>query len=479
MPLKQIMPFLLGFFLFIACSDKDGRPVNESVSAFINGNEKVISFGSVDYQTIMNKAEYKSIPKFGNIIEDEMNKLGNSLNTETPVYYVLEGPMDNNGNPAATYAFFDVKNRDSLVERLGSSGLFVEDAGDMKYTTNGDVSIGAKGNLAILITKKEKYDAKASLEEAFKKAKGDVAGGKTDKLLAKKGDITFNLILQNLYGTSNTDLAKLDESKQKELQAMMNDSYTHSSVSFEKGKMVFATENLFSDALQKRMFFKQDSQAKVLAKLGKGKARVGLTANIEMEKLENFIDDFAPEFKQEMISSRSETAIAVMLLGDNPLTKVFSGVAGLVVVGDPKMGSFIPDVNFNVGIGKSGKSLFEIWAGNAASDQFVYKVTDTDLIGNSPNAGAGTTALTIPDCGKDFGKEGISGFIDFEGLNIESFGLPSAYKSVNLVKNITFKYNNKGGEFVINTINKDQNILKQLIDLYVKDIEKTVNNISI
>ncbi len=475
MSLKQLFPFIIGFLLIASCSNKEERPVGEAVSAFIKGNENVVSFGSVEIQTILDKAEYKSIPKIGKLIEE---RLGNVLNTKSPVYYVMEGPFDRNGNPATTYAFFDLSNRDSLVELLGSSGLYMEESGDMKYNLNSDVSIGARGNLAILITKKDDYDGKALLEAAFEKAKGDVAGGKTDQLLAKKNDINLNVVLENLYGTSNTSLASLNEAKQKEIKAMMDDSYIHADVNFENGKMVLASENMFSDALQKRMFFKEDGQANVLSKLGKGKACLGVAANLDMKKVESYIDDFAPEIKDKLFNSRTETALAAMILGDNPLQKVFNGMAGIVIVGDPRMTGFTPEVNFNVGLGSEGKPF--ITAASASMlKRFTYVVTDTDLMASSPNAGAGQSSLIIPGAGSDFGKEGITAFADFEDMDLKSFGLPMKYKYVGIMKNITFKMNNKRSELVISALDPNKNILKQLIDLYIQDIEKQVSAVAI
>lgn len=477
MSLKQLFPVIFGFLLLAACSGKDERPVAEAVSAFIKGNENVVSFGSLDLQSILNKAEYKSIPKIGNLIQE---RLGNVLNTKSPIYYVLEGPFDKNGNPASTYAFFDLTSKDSLVELLGSSGLYMEESGEMKYNLNGDISIGIRGKLAILVTRKEDYDGKKVLEAAFEKTTGDVAGGTTDKLLAKKNDVNLNVYLENLYGTSNTSLASLSEAKQKEIKSMMDDSYIHSDINFENGKMVFTSENIFSEALQKRMFFKQDGQANVLGKLGKGKACLGIASNFDMSKVESIIDDFAPELKDKLFSARAETALAAMILGDNPLTKVFSGVAGIVVVGDPRMTGFTPEVNFNLGLGSEGKPFLTA-AASASSfgKRFSYVITDTDLIASSPNAGAGQSTLIIPSCGNNFGKDGITAFADFEDMDLKSFGLPMKYKYVGIMKNITFKMNNKGSELVINALDPNKNILKQLVDLYIQDIEKQVSAVAI
>lgn len=481
MSLKQIIPFFIGFFLLAACSGgSGGREVKAYVSAYLKGNEKVVSFGSVDYQSILDKAEYKSIPKLGKILENEVKRLGRSIDTKAPVYFVIEGPFDQNGNPAASYAFINVVNKDSLADRLGASGLFVEESGDMKFAINGDVAIGAMDDLAIVITKKEKYNGKEMLTAAFEKAKGDAAGGKLDKLLGKKGDITFNVNIQNLYNTSNTDLSKLDENKQKELASMVKDSYIHSAISFEKGQAVYTAENMFSDALKQRMFFKEDKQAKILEKLGTGKARAGVSANIDVLKIETFMDDFAPDVKKQLLNMKSEIAFAAMMLGDKPFTKVFGGTFGLLVVGEPKMSDgFIPDVNFNVGIGSSGKMLFEMLASQAGNGRFVYKVTDTDLIGKSPNAGAGMSTLEIPECGKEFGKQGLTAFLNFEGFDVESFGFRGGLKTLNIIENVALNVNNDGAKVIVRAKDPNKNILKQLVDLYVRDIEMQINNMAI
>ncbi len=476
MSLKKLFPFLIGFILITSCSDKKDSVLIDSVASFIQGHQKVVSFGSIDYHQILDKAAYKSIPKLNQILETELNRLGNSIDTKQPVYFALEGPFDSRGNPVAFYAFFDVVNVDSLAERLSSSGLFIETDGNMKYSADGDLAIGAKGNLAILITRKEKYDGKKALQEAFKRMEPKEDLDPIRKLLKKEGDLVFTANLENLYGSSNTDLSKLDEGKKKELNSMMKNSYVQTTLNFEKGKMVLKTDNQFSDALQKRMVFNDKSKVKITDNLGTGQAKMGLAFDFNMEKLESFIDDFAPDLKKEMTRNRPEMAIALMVLGENPLTKIFSGYGGAVIVGTPGMGSFVPDINFNVGIGKEGKGIFELMASQAKTE-YDYTITDTDLIAKTPGSGQEASTLVMPDCAKDFGKGGLTGFIDVKGLNVQAFGLPSQFNAVNLIESITFEYNNKGGEFVIHFINKDENVLKQTVNLYLKDIEKTINSL--
>jgi hypothetical protein len=476
MSLKQILPFLIGFLFLSACSSSNSRPIREAFSAFLKDKHEIVSFGSLDYQSILNKAEYSKIPKVGKLIKE---RLGDALQPSSPIYFAVSGPFDSNGNPGSTVIFLDVKNQDTLEERLASSGLFIEQDGDLKFSLNDDLTIGMKNNLALVVIQGGDYDGKAVLKSIFQATEGEVSGGKTDELLQQKADVSVIANLENLYGTSNTSLRNLNQTKLNEIQKLVKDSYVHAQLNFERGRIVISSKNLFSKTLQKRMFLKEDPMATIRTKFASGKVRVGVSANLDVAKLEKYLDDFAPEFKQNLIQSKTEYALAAMVLGDSPLTKIFSGTAGLVVLGEPQlgMGGFVPEISYMVGIGKSGRPLFETWAAANSNGRMSVSVTDSEMKVHSSGVQAVSNQLVVPACGANFGKKGITGFIDFQGLDIESFGLPTAYKSLNVVQNITFTMTNEGAELVINTTNPKENILKQIIDLYTRDIEKMAGNL--
>ena len=85
--------FILTLALISCGGNNDGRPVQDYLSAFLNGNEKIVAFGKADLNTILNKSEYKKIPKFGLVISKELESYKKSLNTETPIFFALEGPF--------------------------------------------------------------------------------------------------------------------------------------------------------------------------------------------------------------------------------------------------------------------------------------------------------------------------------------------------------------------------------------------------
>ena len=54
----------------------------------------------------------------------------------------------------------------------------------------------------------------------FEKAESDLAGGKTDEILAQTGDLVLGMNVASLYSTSNTELEKLSTEKQKSLKEL-------------------------------------------------------------------------------------------------------------------------------------------------------------------------------------------------------------------------------------------------------------------
>jgi hypothetical protein len=110
-------------FLVASCSKKDEKPIEDLFTSYVQSNKKIVAFGSLNVKQILTKAEYSTIPKYGQIIGSQIESFKNTVNLDKPVYYALEGPMDRNGVPAAVYMFAEAKNQDSVVGKLKSLGF--------------------------------------------------------------------------------------------------------------------------------------------------------------------------------------------------------------------------------------------------------------------------------------------------------------------------------------------------------------------
>ncbi|MEN9997455.1 MAG: hypothetical protein RI922_445 [Bacteroidota bacterium] len=481
--MKKIFGFLVLTLVLVACGgNKDGRPLQDYVSAFLNGNETIVAFGKVDLNTILDKTEYKKIPKLGVAIDIEVQDFKRSLKLETPVFFAVEGPMDEDGTPKTTYAFFEVTNADSLVGKLKHQGFDMNKEGDIDYFESGDVCLGVRNNLAILITKKGEFDGKLMLTDAFDKTTNDVSEGKIDELLAAKGDVVLGMSVANLYKTSNTDLSKLSEDKQAELTEMVNDSYVQTAMSFEKGKVVIETKNLFSDGLKKKLFFKNDVSAGVVKKLGTGSPTLGFAMNLDMKKMQAFIDEYAPTAMSEigeMLGGEFQMALAMG--GKDGLSGLLSGEVGMVMVGNSNPNEGMSDFNIYVGIGKNGqmfasgaKSMLEI--GMAQVDLDAKGIAAYSNANFVPQAGK---RLNVPKGCEIFGKKGVTAFINLEGVDLSSFEFEEEAKIIYLVKYVTFEMDENGSKIVIQAKDGKENMLKQAMDVMIEEFSGKIGNMAI
>ncbi|MFN5415842.1 MAG: hypothetical protein ACK5B9_02220 [Flavobacteriia bacterium] len=467
--------------LITSCSgDLEDRTASEFLSAYMKDNKNVVLFGKVDAKQILEKAEYKSIPKLSVLLKSEMKQYESALELNDGVCFAMEGPFDQNGNPAQLLAFVKVRNADSLASKVSSLGLPVQVSGDLEFVQENEVTIGIKENLAIVITKSGKYDGKAALAEAFKKAEQDVSEGKVDQILAEKGDILMGASFENLYASSNTSLNKLNAQKKQEFEALVKDSYLQATVSFEKGQAVMEMKNLFSNELMNRMFMKEDPSASILAKLGKGNARVGLAMNLDMNKMETFLEDFAPNYKQDLIDGDFSLQMAASVLGDKPFTNLLSGKLGFVMTGNPTAdGSFVPETNIHIGLGKKGNEVKDMVLGFFPSDGvFGMKVQANAKEINVSSGNTSAAKLLIPGFANSFGKKGATAFVNFDGLDMKSFDLDEGGKFVYALQNILLTADNNGAKMIVKGKKANQNILKQIVDVYISDLEETIGNIN-
>jgi len=483
MNMKKIFGFLVLTLVLVSCGgNKDGRPLQDYVSSFLNGNESIVAFGKADLNTILNKTEYKKIPKLGVAIDIEVQEFKRSLKLETPVFFAIEGPLAEDGTPKTTYAFFEVTNADSLVGKLKHQGFDMNKEGDVDYFQSGDVSLGVRNNLAILISKKGEFDGKQMLADAFDKTTNDVSEGKIDELLAAKGDVVLGMSVANLYKTSNTDLSKLGEDKQAELTEMVNDSYVQTALSFENGKVVIETKNLFSEELKKKLFFKKDASASIVKKLGTGNPTLGFAMNLDMKKMQAFIDEYAPTAMSEigdMLGGEFQMALAMG--GKDGLAGLLSGEVGVVMVGNSNPNEGMSDFNIYVGIGKNGQMF-----ANGAKSMLEIGMAKVDL--DSKGIAAYSNASFIPQAGKRlnvpkgcdvFGKKGITGFINLEGVDLSSFEFEEEAKVIYLVKYVTFEMDENGSKIVIQAKDGKENMLKQAVDVIVEELSGKIGNMAI
>ena len=65
--------------------------------------------------------------------------------------------------------------------------------------------------------------------------------------------------------------------------------------------------------------------------------------------------------------------------------------------------------------------------------------------------------------------------MNLEGMDLTSFQLSGGLKLVELVESIHFEFDEDGGELILETINKKDNVLKQSVDFMLDEFESQLN----
>ena len=467
------------FFILSACStDVDSIDSRTAVSSFVRENPDIFAFGSVDVEEILIKANYNKVPKLGTIIGGEIQAMNDLLDMDVPVYYAIQGPMDNEGIPAAIYAFLKVKDQDKLVENLEGRGFHIDKSGDVKVGQDEGYAVGVRGSLAIIVVKEGDFDGKQFLADAFKKTEGDPASDKVNEILDAKGDIVMGVSVESLYKTSDTDLSDLSKDKQKQLEEMVKDSYVQSAVSFENGAAILETKNFFSPELKKRMFFKSDGGAAILSKLGSGSPRIGFAANIDMKKLKNFMDEFSPDAMDDLTRSMGGMVqFAMAAGGSDGIAGLFDGRLGLLMFGNGGMEE--PQFNIFVGLKKNGVGLAELGRDFIGNEAAVFNVSSDGAQIFTSDAFAKGGKVKLPKGCENFGKSGISAFISFDGIDYDDMDLSSEQNFVRAIQYVTFEYNNDGGKIYVKARDGKENVLEQIIKEMMSAMTTEIGHMSI
>jgi hypothetical protein len=477
--MRKILFIVAGAFILFSCANsKDSRTPGEYLSAFVQSNPTVVTFGKLDLNTLLKKAEYKKIPKFGVILGGYISELNGAVNMETPIHFALEGPFLEDGTPSSVYAFIETADPDTLAAKIAQQGYDVEEENGMHFFQEGEISFGTKNNLTVIISKKGRYDGKSLLKKAFDDSQKQLAEGRIEEILEEEADLVAGISMRNMYQTSNTELKKLSLDKQKQIDEMVDDSYVMTTLNFEAGQVVMNTKNLFSNALMEKMFLRSDEGAGIVKRLGGGKPMVGFSMNMDMHKLQDFFETYSPNTLKKLGEFAGGPAAMMMAMGGKDMLRnLLTGELGAVLVGAPKMEEGMSDFNFFVGLGKQGKTMAE--EGKLFLDAMGMQEVKLDKDGlwvssNKAYAASSEVKLQLFEGCNNFGTKGIHLFVNLDGVDLSSFEFENEQKLIYLVKYVYFEMDNEGSTLRIKAKKNDANMLKQVVDMLFKELEEKI-----
>lgn len=472
--LKRISLFAFLILVITSCSndvDMKSREIEEYVSAVMKDDKNIICFGSASVKGVIEKTNYKSEPLIEGLISVEIDKLNRVLDIDSPVHFLVEGPISNNGKAKRVVLFIKVKDADALEKDLTQERSFlVEESGDIRYTEDDEFVIGFRSDLAIAIIQQGEYDAKNLINKIFKKSQGELSGGKIDEMLKAKGDLTLNVSMENLFGTSKTDLSKLSIQKQKEIKNMVKGSYIQSILNFEKGAMTFEAKNYFSKELKDLMFFKEKNNSILPQSLAMGYGSIigGMSMNLDVDKMEKFYAAYAPTAFEKMDAQLDNMGgIMKVISSGNIMSSLSNGQFAALAIGNVENGELKVGMRSFIGAKEAGQKVFALARGEMnlpENGEFNYVTGGIEAL--IPMEGAplsmlkGNNKLNMPKGSEKFGKKGFFAFINFD--QIPKGGVGKAQQQViDMFDYATLEIDNDGAKFYLKTKNSKDNILKQ------------------
>ena len=201
-----------------------------------------------------------------------------------------------------------------------------------------------------------------------------------------------------------------------------------------------------------------------------------------MKKVQAFMDEYSPGAMADLMDMLGgEAQMAMAMGGSDGLAGLLNGEVAAVMVGEPNAYEGMSDFNVYVGLGKNGRTLAEGFKGLLSLGMAKVDLDKNGLSAFSsmnfvPQVGK---KLNVPVGCEIFGKKGITAFVNFEGIDLTSFEFENEQKMIYLIKYVTFEMDENGSKIIIKAKNGKENVLKQAMDVVVKELSGKIGNMTI
>lgn len=477
---------LLSLVISSCGKDKKEIQIKSAVASFATNYDGVVGYGYVHLKQILDKSGLAEVEGLGKGVVDVFTSLESGVNMDNGIHYAFTGPFDRNGMPDNGFVFFQVENKDSLLaifdKKMGY--LFEEEDGLMIYDDMSS-AIGFNDEIAIIVATQFGEKPKEVLKSAFIAANNDKKNPKVVEILNLETDILSGVNLENLYKTANTSLNNLPEERRKKLNKMVEDGHYSTTIDFNDGNITaeINTERV-SDELKSKYFFKADYESTIFEKLGPGKPLIAFASAMDIKKMEEFITFLQPEGE--------ESIIKLLGLGDQSVSDIVNGEFGFALNSAPDMlvPGMIPAFNFYASVGDNHEFLSDL--ANVYSEEGViedlgegyYRYDSTSIAylakdevllqSNAQEKKAFKTGKLDKMSGfENFGEKPFSLYIDLEELNkAENASLGNKVElMLDLTDYVKVEADNTGAKVVIQLLNKDKNVLRQVLNAFKEDLK--------
>ena len=462
---------LLSIGLFTACSEKTKeRTLGAKFTAYSNQNEAVIFSGKLYLNSILANADYKQIPKINKLISSELNAFNQGIYLDSGVYFSIEGLLQPSGKPSVIHVFATVKNKDSIHEKIASLGLLLEHTKDLDYAIGPNFSIGIQNDIVILRYQEQGAITAHHFTRLFNQLNKKENTTNHAITADKSTAIQFTTHLAHMYHlyAKNAGL-QLTEIQQKEIKTLLTGATLTSAFKFASGGITIQTTHHFSSALKKRLFFENATTTNV-SKLAPGKATSGISMHFNPLKVQTLLEDFSPDLLQKLVSTNGNLTLALVALGNRPVTNLFGGEIAFMYYGSSASHSF------HLTLGDQGKTISDLTRSFFGSNPlYALSINKKEISAIGKNHNSPLPRLELPGFAHDFGTHGIDCFVDIAHYTASQPVSVQAYPFLEAISWVKISVNNEGSTIRIQGKDTKIGILKQISNVYLNKIRDAVS----
>ena len=470
----RLIPLSLLFLMLVtfltSCSNEaKERNLKEKFNQYANQNQQVIFSGKINIKDILQNADYQHIPKLNNLISKEILEFNQGIHIDSGIYFSVEGLLDHEGNPLEVHVFATLKNKDSIQDKIASLGLMLEHGKNLDYALGNSYGVGIQGNVVVFHFQKQGAITQNQFSTIFQRL-NQVKALAINNQSFTKGTIELHTHIDHIYELYKQNHAiSLDKIKLKEVEQLLKNATLTTTLTFEGGGITIKTKHHFSESLKKRMIFDSHA-ANSLGSLAKGNVTLGVSMHLDPMKIQTLIEDFNPDFFEELGQTHGNIAFGMLALGNRPVSNLLGGQLTLLYYGEDNSHSAY------IALGDEGKSISHLMHSFFSTNPlYNLNIHEKAVVATSKTHVISQQQLILPVFANDFGTHGFDLFMDVTEYNSKQPVLVSEYPFLNVISWVKITATNEGSTIRIQGKDSEQGILKQVVDLYVEQIKKQFN----
>lgn len=492
---------LLSIFLF-SCNGKSSSDLNANVARFVSSSDQIVGYGYVNLLAIKGKSQLSQVPTVGEFIDKQMSSFEESLKLTDKIHYAFEGPLDRNGEPKLSYIFLTVENEDSIQKMFeGMSFKFDKEKG-IQVANGMNMVVGFDESTAAIIIGNLGDSPNEKIHATFDTFKSEQKNEDVTEILATTTDILIAADLEAIFEMSQSQIQSVNAEKKEELEELFEDGHAFLSLDFNNGDLTAKFDfSRVSDKMKENSFFMDEVSDDILENLGAGEPLMAIAMSFDVEKMDEYWKEYKTQYEDLLNIGYRQMGGLFMALAEDNISNVMNGDVGMALFQKEQEEKTRGDrviSNLYVGLGENpqnlkdlinsyaeGKVIESMEDGFYRKDESMILINDEALIIRSNDTLKSSfdedQELVVTERMEDFGDTPFAMFVDLAKMaetDVKRFAGREFQSLISIADYLSVKADNETVVIKLAVKNKDENILKQIVDVYENDLQNQIGNIS-